>query len=115
MTSAQFEYDMARVADLRAEIKAHEAEIQDIFGAHAAMLSAAGEYVAGDYIVKVTPTLRFDAATAEKNLTTEEYDKILEIVPSSSTAKKVLSPERYAQAQKHYGWTRKVEPVTDSE
>lgn len=113
MTSTEFQQAMARVADLKAEIKAHEEEIKDIFGAYAPMLSQPGNVPAGNYVVQVTPTVRFDAATAEQNLTPEEFDKIFDIVPSSATAKKVLPPERYALAQKQYGFTRTVVPVKE--
>lgn len=115
MTNQQFEFDMKRIAMLKADIKASQQEIEDIFSAHAAILSETGDVVAGDYIVKVTPTVRFDAATAKKNLTEEEYAKTLTTAPNSAQAKKVLSPERYAQAQKTYGWTRNVVAVTDAE
>lgn len=74
---------------------------------------AVDDYVAGPYILQVRPTVRFDPATAERNLTAEEFALTLATKPDSAMAKKVLSPERYAAAQRVYGVTRRIIEVTD--
>lgn len=100
-----------RAAMLRAQAKAAEEEAD-------ALLDSLGtlnpdNYAAGNYILQITPTKRFDARTAKENLTPEEFASTLATKPDSATAKKVLSPERYALAQKVYGVTRKIVEVTD--
>lgn len=70
-----------------------------------------GEYISGDYIISVTPTVRFDPATAERNLKPDEFQKILKTVPDSRLAKAVLGEARYKTTQKTYGFTRKVTRV----
>lgn len=71
-------------------------------------------YPAGDFILQVTPTLRFEAATARRNLTPDEFNSILELTPSSTKAKKMLG-ERYSATQRRYGITRKIVRVEDVE
>lgn len=97
---------IARAFALRAQAKANEAEAKEL-------LASLGDvdvdtYAVGDYQVKVTPTKRFDAATAKRNLTPAEFAKILKKVPDSALAKAVLD-ERYEACQKDYGVTVKIE------
>lgn len=74
-----------------------------------------GKYAAGEFILQVTPTVRFDAATAEENLTAVEFNNIHKRVPDAAMAKAVLGKERYKATQKVHGQTRKIIPVTDEE
>lgn len=98
-----------KVALLRAEAK-HLSELADEL-LDGLGLNEPGEYISGDYIIKIRPTVRFDAATAERNLTPEEFDKIQKRSPNAALAKAVLSEERYKKAQKTHGLTRTVERV----
>jgi len=72
-------------------------------------------YPAGEYILQVRPTLRFDAATAKRALTPAEFESILVSKPDSTVAKKVLGEDRFKVTQKVYGQTRTIVPVTDEE
>jgi hypothetical protein len=69
---------------------------------------AYGTYPAGRYALQVTPTLRFDAATASRNLTKDEFKSILQEKPDATLAKAVLGEERYKATQKTHGVTRKI-------
>ena len=73
------------------------------------------DYPAGKYLLRVSPTVRFDAATAQRQLTADQYAATLVTKPDSAKAKKVLSDEDYRLCQKNYGHTIKVVPVTDEE
>lgn len=96
---------------LRAQAKAAEEEANDLLDSLGTLNP--DNYAAGDYILKVQPNRRFDARTAEQNLTPEEFALTLATKPDSATAKAKLSPERYALAQRDYGVTRKIVEVTD--
>ena len=74
-----------------------------------------GKYPAGEFIFKVTPTVRFNAAEAQQNLTPEEFTSILKPAPNAALAKALLGEERYKATQKVYGQTREIIPVTDEE
>lgn len=74
-----------------------------------------GKYPAGEFIYEVTPTVRFDASTAQRNLKPDEFESILKRKPDSALAKAVLGEDRYKATQKVYGQTRKIIPVTDEE
>lgn len=67
-----------------------------------------GTYPAGRYALQVTPTIRFDAATASRNLTPEEFESILRLKPDAAVAKALLGEERYKATQKTHGVTRKI-------
>lgn len=71
------------------------------------------DYACGAYILKIQPNRRFDAATAQRNLTPGEFALTLATKPDSATAKAKLSPERYAAAQKDNGVKRTIVEVTD--
>lgn len=64
-------------------------------------------YVEGDLRVKVQRNARFNAAVAKQVLTPEQYEAILDIVPSGTLAKEVLPPAVYRLTQKES--TNKVE------
>jgi hypothetical protein len=73
-----------------------------------------GKYVSGDFIITVAPTVRFNAATAEKNLSPEEFKSILKPTPNSALAKALLGEARYKATQKTFdSFTRSVERVED--
>jgi len=95
------------------QIKALEEERNALLDAM--QISETGDYAAGDFIVKVYPTVRFDPATAKRALTPQEFESILATKPDSAKAKAVLGGERYAATQKVYGMTRKIIPITDEE
>lgn len=76
-------------------------------------LNKPGVYISGDYLIKVRPTVRFDAPTAERNLSPEEFKSILKEKPDSALAKAVLGDDKYKMTQKTYGVTRTVERVED--
>ena len=62
-----------------------------------------GSYNAGDFIVDVQPQVRFDAATAKKVLSSEDYARICEQKPSATLAKSVLRGYEYEDCQKVIG------------
>lgn len=62
-----------------------------------------GSYNAGDYIVDVKPTVRFDAATAKKVLSEEEYSQIIVPKVDATIAKSVLRGFRFEDCQKVIG------------
>lgn len=98
---------------LRQQAKAFEDEANKILDDIGEL--STGKYPAGEFILQVTPTVRFDAATAQRNLTPVEYKKILKMTPNSALAKAVLGEERFKATQKVHGQTRKILPVTDEE
>lgn len=71
-----------------------------------------GEHDAGDFVLKISPTLRFNAAEAYRNLTPEQFESISVLTPNATLAKEVLGDD-YAKAQKVYGQTRSIEPKED--
>jgi hypothetical protein len=74
-----------------------------------------GKYPAGEFIFQVTPTVRFDASTAQRHLSPDEFESILKRTPNAALAKALLGEDRYKATQKVYGQTRKIIPVTDEE
>lgn len=73
-----------------------------------------GQYPAGKWILQLTPTVRFDAATASRNLTKKQFDSILKPTPNAALAKALLGDD-YKKTQKTYGVTRKIISVDDEE
>lgn len=73
-----------------------------------------GKAVAGDLIMDVQETRRFDAATAKKNLTPEQFESILKPTPNSALAKALLGDD-YSRAQKVYGTQVRVYRPDDEE
>lgn len=57
-------------------------------------------YVEGPFRVVVGRNARFNAALAKQVLTPEQYESILDIVPSGTLAKEVLPPAVYKETQK---------------
>lgn len=110
--ASTFESDARRVYWLRKEAKAMEDEAKEILDKY--QLDNR-DYPAGDFIVKVTPTVRFDPATAKRNLPTDKYESILRLKPDTTAAKALLTEDEYKMAQKEHGQTIKIVPVTDEE
>lgn len=106
-----FNETIARVAQLRAQAKASTDEANELL---AGLDLEVRDYAAGNYIAKVTRTVRFDAATAKKNLTKKEFAAILKPVPDSALAKALLD-DRFALCQKEYGLTTKIVPVGEDD
>ena len=98
---------------LREQAKALATEANEILDSLGEL--STGKYPAGEFIFKVTPTVRFNAAEAQQNLTPEEFTSILKPAPNAALAKALLGEERYKATQKVYGQTRKIIPVTDEE
>jgi hypothetical protein len=101
-----------RIGLLRASIKAQQEEVNDLLASLGAL--EVGRSVHGDWILDVSPTKRFDAATAKKNLTPEQYESILKPTPNSALAKALLD-EDYDKTQKNHGYTVKVYRPSDEE
>lgn len=100
---------VARAYRIKAEIKALEEE-------YATLMDSLGEltpdkYVAGDFIVEVTPNRRFDEATAKRNLPPETFGRILKPKPDSGLAKALLDDEQYALCQRDYGVRKTIKKV----
>lgn len=113
MASAEFNEKVRAAYLLRKEAERNLALADELLDSLGELGSK--DYPAGRFILKVTPTRRFNASEAQKNLTTEEFESIHERVPTSAAAKRVLGDERYAATQKVYGQTRKIVPVEDEE
>jgi len=113
MANVELEARVYRAYWLKRQITDLEQQYDDLLDSLGQL--EVGNYPAGDFILKVTPNVRFDAATAKKRLTPEEFAAILVPTPNSALAKKVLGDERYPAAQKTYGVKRQIVPVTDEE
>lgn len=105
--STEREASIRRLYQLRVENRSNELEMKEII--ESLGITEAGSEVVGDYILKATPTARFDAATARANLSAAKFKAICESVPTSAKAKKVLGSDEYAKTQKVSGWTVKAE------
>lgn len=103
---------VARAAALRAQAKACEAEANELLDSLGDL--EIRQYPFGRYILKVERNRRFDAATAKKNLTDEEYAKILKPSPNSALARAVLD-DRYELTQREYDPKRTIVEVTDED
>ena len=103
---------LQRVYMLRAQNRANEAEVKSLLDSLGEM--PLGKDVAGDLIVEVSLTKRFDPGTAKKNLTEEQYQAILKPTPNAALAKALLE-EDYELTQRTYGVTVKVYPPGDEE
>lgn len=103
--------DMARVFLLRKQAAACEAEAKEILERYTFEKDEA--FSAGDFIVRVNRTRRFDPALAKRNLSPEAYAKTLVTKPDSTLAKKVLSEDDYRASQREFGFTVRIEEVTD--
>ena len=66
-----------------------------------------------DYILNVEERSRFNAKTARANLTPEQFESILERVPTSGLAKIMLDDETYKIACCNQYLVRTIEKVTD--
>lgn len=101
-----------RIGVLRASIRAQEEEVKDLLASLGDLED--GKSVHGDWILDVSPTRRFDAATAKKHLTKKQYESILLPKPDSALAKALLGDD-YEKTQKTYGKTIKVYRPSDEE
>ena len=104
---------VAQIARLQREKAALEAQIEELYGTLGDLEER--NYPAGEYILKVTRTRRFDEATAKRNLPSHLFDMILKRKPDSTLAKAVLDADEYTLCQREYGWTKKIEKVEDAE
>lgn len=84
--------------DYAQQIKAWKAEREDL----TASLDL-GLVAEGDLVAEVKETVRFDAATAEANLSPELFNSILESKPSARLAKQMLTGYEYAECQRVVG------------
>lgn len=94
------------VAGRLAELDAQAAEInaeRDTLKARLRELLPTGRTQCGDIGVTITPTRRFDPATALTVLTPEEAQACTAIVIDSAKARQTLSADRYALCQKEMG------------
>lgn len=108
-----FDGTIQRAAMLKAQAKELEIEANEL-------LDSLGDlpidnYVAGRYILKVQPNRRFDPVVAKKNLTPEQYEAILVPTPNSTVAKRLLSGDDYAKAQREYAPKRTIVSVEDED
>ena len=67
----------------------------------------------GDYVVDVRPSMRFDAATAKKNLDDALFQAILVSKPDSAQAKRMLTGYEYELCQRQVGVLATVKKVQD--
>lgn len=109
-----FEQTIARIADLKALVKAQEEEIEDLY-ASLPQAKKIDTYPAGRYVFKVSDNRRFDPATAAKALPAAKVKAISVSKPDSTLAKKVLSGDDYAKCQRSFGVKREILEVTDDE
>lgn len=107
-----FSQTVAQAYRLGKEIKALEEERETLLGSLGDLSER--NYPAGDFILQVTRTKRFDEATAKRNLTADAFATILKLKPDSTLAKAILGDE-YGKTQREYGWTKKIIRVEDSE
>lgn len=108
--SSDFNKRIDRAYWLKQQIKALESEVADLLNF---VVDEEVDVPAGDYIVQVRHNRRFDAATAKRNLTAEQYASILVAKPDSTVAKRVLSTGDYVAAQADYGWKKTIVPVKE--
>lgn len=71
-------------------------------------------YLNGNVAVTVSPNSRFDAPTAQKNLTAEEYKSIMLLKPDAKRAQAFLTPARYKLTLKDHGNKIEIRPASDS-
>lgn len=103
---------VARIAELKALMKDHEAEVKELY---AILPLEVDKYPAGDYILKVAEDKVFDAAQAKTVLSAAKYKAILVPKPDSTKAKQVLTGAEYTKCQKVRGVKNTVVAVNDKE
>lgn len=76
-----------------------------------------GTRVYGDNAVILSSARKFDAATARKNLTSVDFQRILLPKPDATLAARVFEnePEKLVKCQKDNGWTLTVRKATDKD
>lgn len=104
---------VARAGRIKEQIKALEDEYTELLDSLGNL--PIDSYVYGEWILKVQPNRRFDAVTAKKNLTPEQYESILKPTPNSALAKALLDEDTYALAQRDYDPKRTLVRVTDAD
>ena len=104
---------VAKIARKREQIAQLEQEIAELWDEVGDL--EVRDYAAGNYIVKVSETRRFDPALAKRALSAKEYKSILKLVPDSKVAKALLDDELYRQCQRVYGLTKKIVLVEDED
>lgn len=72
-----------------------------------------GSHSVGDFIVKIHPQYRFDAALAKKVLTQSQLSLISVAKPDSTLAKKFLDEELYEKVRKRQPNPRKTLEIRD--
>lgn len=112
MSSKQFTQTVARAHAIKQQIKALEDEYDTLLDSLGTLDPR--NYPAGDLILQVTPTIRFNEAEAKRNLSPEKFQSILKQKPDATLARKVLGDE-FSLCQKTYGVTRKIVRVEDME
>lgn len=72
-------------------------------------------YLRGNVCLEVTTNLRFDDATARKNLTPAEYEATLIPKPDAKRAREILGEKRYKLACKDHGVKLEIRTATDND
>lgn len=97
-----------RIGDVKQEIKELEAREQELWDQLGEL--EVGQSVTGSrFGLTVSANVRFDAATAKRNLTKKQFEAICKMTPNSALAKAVLE-EDYHKTQRTSGVKRDVKP-----
>lgn len=103
---------VSRIGEIKAEEKRLKAELNELWDA----LEITGPQdpeVYGNYILKVTERSTFSADTANRNLPSDQLEKICISKPDSRLAKAHLDEDTYKILCCTQSLTRTVEPVKD--
>lgn len=104
---------LERIYRKKKQIKQIEQEVEDLYESMGEL--DPDNYVAGDYIFKLSANRKFDPTTAKKVLTPAEYKKVLKSVPNAALARAVLDEDTFAMTQKVVGVRREVVRVEDED
>lgn len=88
---------ITRYHELKRIIKDAERELSEI--RTSMNITEPGIFTAGNVVLEVVETRRFDPVQAGMVLTKEELDGIMVLTPSSALARETLAPKRYAETQ----------------
>lgn len=94
--------DKEEIAEYEKNLRAKLAELVDN-----------GSTFAGEFKISRRENVRFDAASAKKNLTAEELERISVMKPEAARAKALLEENRLALCQKTYDPVVQVEVRND--
>jgi len=97
------------IARLQQMVEFYEALVKEKKTELREQLGKVGDYEAGNFIVKIQPNTRFNAAKAKAILTAEEFDKISEPVAVGKKAKEVF-PEKYEDMLNTFDHKVSVQP-----